>query len=91
MPFNAMVNYWWTAFPDFAGSPQDAFTHALMNIRSLPADERQHWKNLFDFYIFDSNPDNTAHIPREKLGVLGDMDAMTARRLRSQLLNRLNR
>ncbi len=91
MPFNLMVNYWWTAFPSYLGSPQDAFTHALMNIRSLPEDERAHWKNLFDYYIFDSNPDNTAHIPQEKLGVLGELDEMAARRLRSQLLNRLNR
>jgi len=91
MPFNLMVNYWWIGYPSYRGSPQDAFTHALMNIRSLPDDERQHWKNLFDHYIFDSNPENTAHIPPEKLGVLGDMDDMTARRLRTQLLNRLNR
>lgn len=91
MPFNLMVNYWWTKFPSYIGSPQDAFTHALMNIRSLPADERQHWKYLFDYYIFDADPQTLAHIPEEKLGVLGEMDEMMVRRLRSQLLNRLNR
>lgn len=91
MPFNLMVNYWWTKFPAYIGSPQDAFTHALMNIRSLPAAERQHWKNLFEFYIFDADPESLAHIPAEKLGVLGEMDEMMVRRLRSQLLNRLNR
>ena len=91
MPFNLMINYWWTAFPNYIGSPQDVFTHALMNIRSLPADERQHWKNLFDHYIFSDDESNFAHIPTEKLGMLGDMDEMTARRLRSHLLNRLNR
>lgn len=91
MPFNLMVNYWWTKFPAYIGSPQDAFTHALMNIRSLPAAERQHWKNLFDYYIFNQEPDSLQHIPREKLGMLGDMDELMMRRLRSQLLNRLNR
>lgn len=91
MPFNLMVNYWWTAFPSYIGSPQDAFTHALMNIRSLPADERQHWKNLFNHYIFDPNPENFAHIPQHKLGILGEVDERAARRLRAQLLNRLNR
>jgi hypothetical protein len=91
MPFNLMVNFWWTGFPSYSGSPQDAFTHALMNIRSLPADERQHWKNLFDYYIFDSSPENFAHIPQQKMGMLGDMDETTVRRIRSQLLNRLNR
>ena len=91
MPFNAMVNYWWTTLPSYLGSPQDAFTHALMNIRSLPADERRHWKNLFDYYIFDATPENHAHIPAEKWGILGEIDETMARRLRSQLLNRLNR
>ncbi len=91
MPFNLMVNYWWVGFPSYIGSPQDAFTLALMNIRSLPADERQHWKNLFEHYIFDPNPENIAHIPQEKLGILGEIDEVAARRLRSQLLNRLNR
>lgn len=91
MPFNLMVNYWWTAFPSYIGSPQDAFTLALMNIRSLPDDERQHWKNIFEYYIFDSNPENFAHIPQAKLGILGEVDEVAARRLRSQLLNRLNR
>lgn len=89
--FNLMVNYWWVGFPSYIGSPQDAFTHALMNIRSLPADERAHWKNIFDHYIFDADPEKIAHIPEDKLGVLGEIDEMDARRIRSQLLNRLNR
>ena len=91
MPFNLLVNFWWVGFPSYVGSPQDAFTHALMNIRALPADERQHWKNLFDHYIFDQSPENFEHIPKEKMGMLGEIDEDTARRLRMQLLNRLNR
>ena len=91
MPFNLMVNYWWVGFPSYIGSPLDAFNHALMNLRSLPADERQHWKNLFDYYIFGDDDNRFDHIPAEKRGMLGNMDEMTARRLRAQLLNRLNR
>jgi len=89
--FNVLINYWWTAFPAYVGSPQDAFQHALMNIKSLPDDERQSWKAIFDYYIFDAKPDSFAHIPAEKLGVLGEVDEMAIRRIRAQLLNRLNR
>ena len=90
-PFNVMMNYWWTAYPAYCGSPLDAFNHALMNIKSLPADERQAWKQLFDFYVFDAQPDNFAHIPPQRLGLLGDLDETAVRRMRAQLLNRLNR
>ncbi|HSC68680.1 MAG TPA: cupin-like domain-containing protein [Cellvibrio sp.] len=90
-PFNMLINYWWTAFPTYLGSPQDAFHYALMNIKSLPEDERKSWKAIFDYYIFDAQPENFAHIPPEKLGLLGALDENAIRRLRSQLLNRLNR
>lgn len=89
--FNLMVNYWWTATPEYLGSPQDAFNHALMSIKALPADERQAWKALFEHFIFNSDDTDFSHIPEEKLGVLGDIDETKVRRLKAGLLNRLNR
>ena len=89
--FNLMVNYWWTAFPNFLGSPQDAFNHALMTIKSLPKDEREAWKSMFEYYVFDSDPARFTYVPKEKLGVLGEIDEIKARRLKAGLLNRLNR
>jgi hypothetical protein len=89
--FNAMINYWWTTVPDYIGGPSDAFNHALMSIKALPESERKSWKNMFDYYIFESKPENFLHIPVERLGVLGDVDEATIRRMRASLLNRLNR
>ncbi len=88
---NLMVNYWWTTTPEYVGNPMDAFLHALMNIRSLPPAQRQAWKNLFDNYIFATDDRATEHIPPGRLGILGEMTEPLARRLRTQLLNRLNR
>jgi hypothetical protein len=90
-PFNVLINYWWAAIPPYLGSPQDAFNHALLNIKSLPEDERKSWKAIFDYYIFDANPENFAHIPKSRLGLLGDIDESSIRRIRAQLLNSLNR
>jgi hypothetical protein len=89
--FNALVNFWWNSSPAYLGSPLDVFNHALMNIKSLPDDERKSWKNLFDHYVFDSKPESFSHIPKERLGVLGEVDEAMVRRMRSMLLNRLNR
>lgn len=89
--FNAMVNYWWTASPQYVGSPLDAFNHALMNIKDLPESERKSWKNMFDFYVFNNNPENFSHIPAERLGVLDKINENIARKIKALLLNRLNR
>ena len=89
--FNVLVNYWWSQSPDYLGSPLDAFNHALMNIKTLPEEERRYWKAIFDHYIFAGDADTFAHIPAHRLGVLGPFDEPMARRMRSLLLGRLNR
>lgn len=89
--FNVLINYWWNASPEYLGSPLDAFNHALMSIKSLPESERNSWKNLFDYYIFSANPEQFSHIPSERQGALGEIDEIMVRRMRSMLLNRLNR
>ena len=41
---------------------------AIATIRDLPHQEKQHWKQLFEYYIFNNSEENIAHIP-EKAGV----------------------
>ncbi|WP_039912286.1 cupin-like domain-containing protein [Cellvibrio mixtus] len=89
--FNVLINYWWSASPEYFGSPLDAFNHALMSIKSLPVDQRKSWQNLFEYYIFSSTPEQFSHIPPERKGMLGELDEAMVRRMRSMLLNRLNR
>lgn len=89
--FNVLVNYWWTPYPDYLGSPLDALNHALLSIKSLSEDQRKSWKAIFDYYVFEHNPETGSHIPAERLGVLADIDEIMGRRLRAMLINRLNR
>lgn len=90
-PFNALVNYWWTSLPTYFSSPLDAFNLALMSIKGLDDSERKSWKTLFEHYIFDYDEKNFSHIPKERRGIIDEVDEISARRLRSQLVNRLNR
>ena len=90
-PFNVLVNYWWRTAPAYAGPGVSALHHAMLTLRDLPDPERQAWKALFDYYIFDNIENSTEHIPEHARGILSRLDDTHARKLRSQLLASLNR
>ena len=90
-PFNVLVNYWWRETPRCLGQPQDALTHAMMAIRDLPEDEKRHWRDLFDYYVFENGEDSVAHIPAEARGVLAPMTPESTGRIRAFLLRALSR
>jgi hypothetical protein len=90
-PFNVLVNYWWNTAPAHADTPMNTLLHGLLSLRDRPDFEKQGWKALFDYYVFGSAERAGAHLPEAARGPLGTIDDMTARRLRAQLLDRLNR
>lgn len=90
-PFNAMINYWWNSTPRFMDTPQNTMLHALLSLRDRPAHEKRGWQALFDYYVFGPAERPRSHLPEMAHGNLAPMDMPTARRLRAQLLNRLNR
>ena len=90
-PFNVLINYWWRQSPGWMGAPVNALDHALLCIRDLPEAQRRAWQEIFRFYVFEFEDSATEHIPADRRGVLSPMDDETARKLRAQLLNRLNR
>jgi hypothetical protein len=88
---NVLVNYWWRPVPVYAGAPADVLMHALMSIRDLPAGQRKAWEGLFSHYIFNAGEDVYNHIPEARRGALARMTDDNARKIRSMLLNKLNR
>lgn len=89
--FNVLVNYWWNPVPAHIDTPETTLLHALLSLRDRPASEKRAWAALFDYYVFGPADRAGAHLPEPARGALGPIDAMTARRLRAQILNRLNR
>lgn len=89
--FNAMVNFWWMTSEPFKGNPMDVLTHAMMSLRDRPEDEQRAWKELFDYYIFGDAEKVRAHLPPVSHGPFASMTDTSARRIRSMLLNKLNR
>ena len=89
--FNVLVNYSWQQNNVHMGAPMDAMFHALLNIKDLPKSQKQAWRAMFEHYVFNDDINANAHIPKDKLGVLDCATDNNARRLRSLLINKLNR
>ncbi|WP_066801231.1 cupin-like domain-containing protein [Sphingomonas soli] len=90
-PFNVLVNYWWNTSPAFMDNPQNTVLHAMLSLRDRPDPEKAAWRALFDYYVFGPADRPAAHLPEAAQGNLAPLDETRARRLRANLLNRLNR
>lgn len=88
---NVLVNYWWRRAPPFMDTPMNVLEYALLCIRDLPAREREAWRAVFNYYVFDFDQDSVRHIPEKSRGILAPFDDVAARKLRAQLLRKLNR
>ena len=89
--FNVMVNYWWNDVPAFVDTPMTTMLHALLSLRDRPDGEKRAWRALFDYYVFGPAERAGDHLPPHARGPLATLDEMAARRLRAQVLQRLNR
>jgi hypothetical protein len=90
-PLNVLVNYWWRQSPAYMDTPMHALFLAIMTVRDLPPGQRKALQVMFDQYVFGASEERIAHIPPHARGMLGPIDVDLARRLRSFLLQRLNR
>ena len=89
--FNVMINYWWNLSPAFIDTPMTTLLHAILSLRDRPEQEKSAWRELFDYYVFGDRDRPREHLPEHARGVLGPLDETSARRLRADLLQRLNR
>ncbi len=87
---NLLVNYWWLDNAAYMGSPFTALMHAVMSIRNLPSGQRDAWQALFEHYVFKAEEGSVEHIPDHAQGCLGELREDDVRRLRAELINRLN-
>jgi hypothetical protein len=65
--------------------------HAILSLRDRPEQEKQAWRELFEYYVFSDGERPREHLPEHARGVLAPLDETSARRLRADLLQRLNR
>lgn len=90
-PFNVLVNYWWRETSAYLGQPQEALNHAMLAVRDLPPHQKDHWRQMFDHYVFGDGQQVTAHIPEPARGILAPLTAESAGKLRDNILRGLSR
>jgi hypothetical protein len=87
--FNVLVNYWWNE-----GNPPlnvaDSLLHALFAIRDLPLEQRAVWRNLFDYYVFQTCGDPLGHLAPENRGLMGARGEHALRMVTGLLLRSLS-
>uniref|UniRef100_UPI0022A6FEC7 cupin-like domain-containing protein n=1 Tax=Sandarakinorhabdus oryzae TaxID=2675220 RepID=UPI0022A6FEC7 len=89
--FNILVNFWWRDVPRWLGNPEDALLHAILAVRDLPPEQREHWRAQFDHHVFAATDAVTAHLPQEGRGILAPLTAATAGQIKARLLRGLSR
>jgi len=87
-PFNVLVNYWWDD-NKYPLSPMDSLLHAVFAFRELSSAQRAVWRNLFDYYAFQTSGDPLGHLPAEIRGLMGQGGQQALRAVRAVLLRSL--
>jgi len=90
---SVLVNYWWDeAPPPQPGlAPINALIHALLSFEGLPDEQRAAWQAMFDHFVFHANGDPNGHIPEERRGIRGKLNAESKARLRRTLAQMMSR
>jgi len=89
--FNVMINFWWNQVPAHIDDPMSLLMHGMLSLRDRPDHEKKAWRNLFDYYVFGDAETPREHLPEHAQGALAPMDESNARRLRLQILKKINR
>lgn len=87
--FNALVNYWWND-NKFPLSPLDSLLHAIFALRELPLEQRAVWRNLFDYYVFQTSGDPLGHVAPEVRGLMGARGEQALQTVRALLIRSLS-
>ena len=74
----------------YLGGPLNVLQHAILGLRDLPPEQREVWKQLFDYYVFNPDPEHIAHIPEQARGVLNPIDEATAKKFAAMLAQKLS-
>ena len=88
-PLNVLVNYWWQDEPVDADSPLHAIGHGLLAVGHLADRKLEHWRTLFDHYVFRRNGDPAEHMPEQARGILGHSTSELRDLIRQFLIQKL--
>jgi hypothetical protein len=62
-PLNILVNYWWNDTESVHDKPFLSLVHSMLMLSKLPPAQRQSWRALFEYFVFQTDGDPGAHLP----------------------------
>ena len=68
-PLNMLVNYWWNEGRSDVAPPFTALFMAALGFNHLPPPEKRAWQALVNHYVFETDGDPMAHLPKSAHGV----------------------
>ena len=86
---NMLVNYWWRSSETPSFVPSSVLLLAIQALRHLPPGERDAWKSMLDYFVFETQGDPTEHLKPHNPGVMGPMTVQLAQYIQKMLLNML--
>jgi hypothetical protein len=88
-PLSVLINYWWRDAGPYMISPLFTMLHGLLSIRDMPRHEREIWRKMFDYYLFQTDGEPMEHIPADARGIFQEMTPERVAGLREYLLKSL--
>ena len=62
---NILVNYWWNDAAAGTDKPFLSLVHSMLLLSRLPAEQRESWREFFDYFVFQLHSDPAEHLPPE--------------------------
>ncbi|GGD74477.1 cupin-like domain-containing protein [Lacimicrobium alkaliphilum] len=88
-PFNILINYWWSGSFVSSSMPFTFLLHGMQVTKNMTPAQRQAWKSILDYYLFEEGADPAAHIPEPARGVLGQLTPEMAAQLHQWLAQQI--
>ena len=74
-PLNVLVNYWWNDATAAHHKPILGLIHSMALMSGMPAEQREVWRNFFDYFAFQTDGDPGAHLPSDLRDVMGNLSS----------------
>jgi hypothetical protein len=72
-PLNILVNYWWNDAESEKDRPFLSLVHSMLLLSRLPAAQRESWRALFDYFVFQTHGEAGSHLPEDVHDVQGHL------------------
>lgn len=71
--FNVLINYWWNQTNMGTAKPFAAILHTMQALKTMPPVQKEHFKALLNYYVFDDPEQTYKHIPEHARGWLSEL------------------